>query len=84
MSDSPKVIFNCRFTHAFNRKEAGYTSKQIENLKKKIARKFDYFSNEEKRVMNLLLLRKCAKRQGLIARHSICTTIPLATYFTRR
>lgn len=53
MSDSPKVIFNCRFTHAFNRKEAGYTSKQIENLKKKIARKFDYFSNEEKRVMNL-------------------------------
>ncbi len=50
---SPKVIFNCRFTHAFNRKEAHYTKKQIEGLKKKIARKFDYFSNEEKRVMNL-------------------------------
>ena len=50
---SPKVIFNCKFTHAFNRKEANYTSKQIEGLKKKIARKFDYFSNEEKRVMNL-------------------------------
>ena len=50
---SPKVIFNCRFTHAFNRKEAGYTKSQIEGLKKKIARKFDYFSNEEKRVMNL-------------------------------
>ena len=50
---SPKVIFNCRFTHAFNRKEAGYTKTQIEGLKKKIARKFDYFSNEEKRVMNL-------------------------------
>lgn len=50
---SPKVIFNCKFTHAFNRKEAHYTKKQIEGLKKKIARKFDYFSNEEKRVMNL-------------------------------
>ena len=50
---SPKVIFNCKFTHAFNRKEANYTPKQIEGLKKKIARKFDYFSNEEKRVMNL-------------------------------
>jgi len=50
---SPKVIFNCRFTHAFNRKEANYTAKQIEGLKKKISRKFDYFSNEEKRVMNL-------------------------------
>jgi len=50
---SPKVIFNCRFTHAFNRKEANYTAKQIEGLKKKISRKFDYYSNEEKRVMNL-------------------------------
>ncbi len=50
---SPKVIFNCKFTHAFNRREANYTSKQIEGLKKKISRKFDYFSNEEKRVMNL-------------------------------
>lgn len=50
---SPKVIFNCKFTHAFNRSDAHYTEKQIEGLKKKIARKFDYFSNEEKRVMNL-------------------------------
>ncbi|MBE6150508.1 MAG: hypothetical protein E7162_01650 [Firmicutes bacterium] len=50
---SPKVIFNCKFTHAFNRREANYTAKQIEGLKKKISRKFDYFSNEEKRVMNL-------------------------------
>lgn len=50
---SPKVIFNCRFTHAFNRREANYTAKQIEGLKRKISRKFDYFSNEEKRVMNL-------------------------------
>ena len=50
---SPKVIFNCKFTHAFNRREANYTSKQIEGLKKKISRKFDYFSNEDKRVMNL-------------------------------
>lgn len=50
---SPKVIFNCKFTHAFNKREAHYTEKQIEGLKKKIARKFDYFSNEEKRVMNL-------------------------------
>ena len=50
---SPKVIFNCRFTHAFNRREANYTAKQIEGLKKKISRKFDYFSNDEKRVMNL-------------------------------
>ena len=50
---SPKVIFNCKFTHAFNRREEAYTEKQIEGLKKKIARKFDYFSNEEKRVMNL-------------------------------
>lgn len=51
--NSPKVIFNCRFTHAFNRSDAHYTEKQIEGLKKRIARKFDYFSNEEKRVMNL-------------------------------
>lgn len=50
---SPKVIFNCKFTHAFNRREENYTAKQIEGLKKKIARKFDYFSNEDKRVMNL-------------------------------
>lgn len=50
---SPKVIFNCKFTHAFNRREENYTTKQIEGLKKKIARKFDYFSNEDKRVMNL-------------------------------
>ena len=50
---SPKVIFNCKFTHAFNRREANYTQKQIDNIKKRIARKFDYFSNEEKRVMNL-------------------------------
>ena len=50
---SPKVIFNSRFTHAFNRREAGYTAKQIEGIKKKIARKFDYYSNEKKRVMNL-------------------------------
>lgn len=50
---SPKVVFNSKFTHAFNRREAGYTKKQIEGLKKKIARKFDYFSNEEKRIMNL-------------------------------
>lgn len=50
---SPKVIFNCKFTHAFNRREANYTVKQIEGLKKKISRKFDYFSNEEKRFMNL-------------------------------
>lgn len=50
---SPKVIFNCKFTHAFNRREENYTAKHIEGLKKKIARKFDYFSNEDKRVMNL-------------------------------
>ena len=50
---SPKVIFNCKFTHAFNRREANYSEKQIEGIKKKIARKFDYFSNEKKRVMNL-------------------------------
>ena len=50
---SPKVIFNCKFTHAFNRREANYTQKRIDNIKKRIARKFDYFSNEEKRVMNL-------------------------------
>lgn len=50
---SPKVIFNCKFTHAFNRREENYTAMQIEGLKKKIARKFDYFSNEDKRVMNL-------------------------------
>lgn len=50
---SPKVIFNCKFTHAFNRREENYTAKQIEGLKKKIARKFDYFSNKDKRVMNL-------------------------------
>lgn len=50
---SPKVIFNCRFTHAFNRREAGYTEKQIEGVKKRIARKFDYYAKEEKRVMNL-------------------------------
>ncbi len=53
MTTSPKVIFNCKFTHAFNRREANYTDKQIIGLKKKIARKFDYFSNESKRVMNL-------------------------------
>ena len=53
MTASPKVIFNCRFTHAFNRREENYCDKQIEGLKKKIARKFDYFSNESKRVMNL-------------------------------
>lgn len=53
MTTSPKVVFNCKFTHAFNRREANYSQKQIEGLKKKIARKFDYFSNEEKRVMNL-------------------------------
>ncbi len=50
---SPKVIFNCKFTHAFNRREENYTVKEIEGLKKKIARKFDYFSNDDKRVMNL-------------------------------
>ena len=50
---SPKVIFNCKFTHAFDRREANYSQKQIDGLKKKIARKFDYFSNEDKRVMNL-------------------------------
>ncbi len=50
---SPKVIFNCKFTHAFNRREENYTAKEIEGLKKKIARKFDYFSNEDKRIMNL-------------------------------
>ena len=50
---SPKVIFNCKFNHAFNRREENYTAKQIEGLKKRIARKFDYFSNEDKRVMNL-------------------------------
>ena len=50
---SPKVIFNSKFTHAFNRREENYTTKEIEGLKKKIARKFDYFSNEDKRVMNL-------------------------------
>ena len=50
---SPKVIFNCKFTHAFNRREENYTTKEIEGLKKKIARKFDYFSNEDKRIMNL-------------------------------
>jgi len=50
---SPKVIFNCKFTHAFTRREANYSEKQIEGIKKKIARKFDYFSNEKKRVMNL-------------------------------
>ena len=26
MTASPKVIFNCRFTHAFNRREENYTS----------------------------------------------------------
>ena len=50
---SPKVIFNCKFTHAFTRREANYSENQIEGIKKKIARKFDYFSNEKKRVMNL-------------------------------
>ena len=53
MTASPKVIFNCRFTHAFNRREENYSDKQIEGLKKKIARKFDYFSNDSKRIMNL-------------------------------
>ena len=53
MTASPKVIFNCRFTHAFNRREENYSDKQIEGLKKKITRKFDYFSNESKRIMNL-------------------------------
>ena len=33
---SPKVIFNSRFTHAFNRREAGYTAKQIEGIKRKL------------------------------------------------
>ena len=53
MTTSPKVVFNSKFTRAFNSKDAHYTNKQIEGLKKKVARKFDYFSNEEKRVMNL-------------------------------
>lgn len=53
MTTSPKVVFNCKFTRAFNSQDAHYTEKQIEGLKKKIARKFDYFSNEEKRVINL-------------------------------
>ena len=45
---SPKVIFNCKFTHAFNRREANYTQKQIDNIKKKIARKFDFFQMKKK------------------------------------
>ena len=53
MTSSPKVIFNCKFTHSFNRKEENYTNKQKENIKRKIKGKFDYFSNEEKRIMNL-------------------------------
>lgn len=53
MTTSPKVIFNCKFTHAFNRKEANYNEKKIEKVKKKIQNKFDYFSDENKRVMNL-------------------------------
>ena len=53
MMTSPKVIFNCKFTHAFNRKEANYNEKKIEKVKKKIQNKFDYFSNENKRILNL-------------------------------
>ena len=53
MTTSPKVIFNCKFTHAFNRKEANYNEKKIEKVKKKIQNKFDYFSNENKRILNL-------------------------------
>lgn len=53
MMTSPKVIFNCKFTHAFNRKEANYNQVKIEKVKKKIQNKFDYFSDENKRVMNL-------------------------------
>ena len=50
---SPKVVFNCKFTHAFDRKEAKYNQIKMEKVKKKIQNKFDYFSNESKRVMNL-------------------------------
>ena len=53
MMTSPKVVFNCKFTHAFDRKEAKYNQIKMEKVKKKIQNKFDYFSNESKRVMNL-------------------------------
>lgn len=48
---SPKVIFNCKFTYAFNNEN--YSTKQKEKIKKRIKNKFDYYSNEEKRVINL-------------------------------
>ena len=48
---SPKVIFNCKFTYAFNNEN--YSNKQKEKIKKRIKNKFDYYSNEEKRVINL-------------------------------
>ena len=35
MMTSPKVIFNCKFTHAFNRKEANYNQVKIEKVKTK-------------------------------------------------
>ena len=53
MMTSPKVIFNCKFTHAFDRKEAKYNQVKMERVKKKIQNKFDYFSDENKRVLNL-------------------------------
>ena len=50
---SPKVIFNCKFTHSFNRREANYTETKIKNTRQKIINKFNYFSDENKRVLNL-------------------------------
>ena len=50
---SPKVIFNCKFTHAFNRREVNYTETKIKKTTQKIINKFDYFSDENKRVLNL-------------------------------
>ena len=42
---SPKVIFNCKFTHAFNRREANYTQKQIDNIKKRKQIVYDYINS---------------------------------------
>lgn len=51
MKSNVKVVFGSRFTLPFN--SSFYKYKDLEKVKQRVTRKYDYFANKEKRVMNL-------------------------------
>ena len=51
IKDSPKVIFNCKYTYGFNNIDRRKVNQ--EKVINKINGMFDYYSNEEKRAMSM-------------------------------